>query len=249
LENERRFQNYRLIPQSYIDPKNEGLINFDLLERTICKFYPNIDMEDVVCLDIENKLFRDLLNNKRTHVKFQFAESEIVKMLKLVKTLRPRLKIGIYSLPTRYFYSNSQEKDKTKFDNILKLCDVIFPSLYIFYPNDQIGNTKNLNYIKENLNQAFEYGGRLDKPVLPFMWSMIHPSNVKFSYKLLPKNDMDEYIKLISNYSYAGKKVAGIVWWETNEAIFKRWYKNYYKELPHSGLQDEIFLDYFNISK
>jgi hypothetical protein len=243
------FQNYRLITQHFIDPKNVGIVDLDLLEKNIIRIFPNKSANELICLDLENSLFYDLSKYKKTDSRYKNAEQKFISMIRLVRKLRPNLKIGIYALPQRYYYDQSKETDLTKYDSILQNCDVIMPSLYLFYPDKQVGKNANISYLEKNLRQALSYGSRLNKPVVPFVWSMIHPSNKRYAYQLVSKGEMKNYIQTIRNFTYKNSSVSGIVWWEAEDSIFANWYKGAYKSQPGKGMQDNIILDYFDLKK
>ncbi len=249
LESLGSFKNYRLITQHYIDPKNTGQIDLELLRKKILDFYPSADVKELICLDLENKIYNDLIKYDKSDKRFLKAQDSFISMVKLINGIRPNLKIGIYAIPSRYYYKSSKEFNSKKFDEILKHCDVIMPSLYSMYPEKQVGKNSNTTYLKNNLRQALEYGVRLNKPVIPFVWSMVHPSNKLYSYQILPEKEMKENLEIIKNYTYNGSSVDGIVWWETNEKIFKNWYNLRYNKQPSSRLQDDIILNYLNSIK
>ncbi|APU95297.1 hypothetical protein BV902_02245 [Sphingobacterium sp. B29] len=242
LESLGNFKNYRLITQHFIDPKNTGQIDIDLLGKKIIEFYPNTSTEDLVCLDLENNLYKDLLKYDKTDKRFINAEEGFISMVKLINRIRPNLKVGIYAIPQRYYYKKSKQLDDEKFDEILKYCDVIMPSLYMMYPDRQVGGNSNKSYLEDNIKQALAYGIRLKKPVIPFVWSMIHPSNKTHAYQLISENEMKSYISVIKNYRYKGTSVAGLVWWETNEKIFNNWYKQYYKNCLQVDYRINLYL-------
>jgi len=237
-------RNYRLITQHYIDPDNKGIVDLELLKRSIISSYPDSNSKGIICLDLENSLFNDLIKYTNNNRKFQVAETAFINMINCVKKVRPNLTVGIYSLPQRFYYGNPVGADRKKFDNLLKRCDVIFPSLYILYPDQQIGKTANSEYLKKNLDLALEYGSRLNKPVIPFIWGMIHVSNKKYAYKLISRDEMKSYISFIRNYKRNGEVASGVVVWETNELIFENWYSKYYGKKPEIKLQDKLLKDY-----
>jgi len=237
-------RNYRLITQHYIDPQNKGIVDLELLKRSIISSYPSGNSKEVICLDLENSLFNDLIKYPSNNRKFKIAEAAFISMINCVKKIRPNLTVGIYSLPQRFYYGNPAGNDRKKFDNILKICDVIFPSLYILYPDQQIGKAANSGYLKKNLDLALEYGRRLNKPVIPFIWGMIHVSNKKYAYKLVSVDEMKSYIALIRNYKKNGESASGVVVWETKESIFENWYSKYYGDKPAIKLQDKLLKDY-----
>lgn len=73
-----------------------------------------------------------------------------------------------------------------------------------------------MEYFKKNLDVAFDYAIRLNKPVIPFVWYLIHPSNKRYRYEMIPRMEMLTYIDYIHNYkSYNNNSISGMVWWDT----------------------------------
>jgi hypothetical protein len=73
---------------------------------------------------------------------------------------------------------------------------------------------KNKAYLEKNLKTAFEYGNRLNKPVIPFVWYMVPSADKKQKREILKKQEMVNYMKLVRHYMWKGNKVKGIFWWE-----------------------------------
>jgi len=144
------------------------------------------------------------------------AEREFAIMINLIKELRPNVKVGIYGIPFRTYYSSQHRWNANdKLDYILSLTDIIFPSLYILFPDKERGVELNDSYFKQNLDTAFDYAERLRKPVIPFVWYIVHTNNKKFGGELLGKSEMKRYLEYVRNYRRSSFKVQGIVWWET----------------------------------
>lgn len=246
LKGQTNFNAYRLMLGWYIDPKNKGIVDKELFIKNIVKFYPDLSSNGVLCIDLENKVYRDLADYNAGTLRYQKASSPFVWMLKTVKKMRPNVKVGIYGLPFRAYYPNA--KNTNKLDVILSCADYIFPSLYTMYPDNQIGKSRNEKYLKENLSIALEYGIRLKKPVIPFVWSVVHPSNTLSGGQLLSSNEVVQNLKLIENFSYKNTKVKGVVWWDPDANYFSKMVKTQMKS-PNSDpkyLQSKILQDYLH---
>ncbi|MCA9187968.1 MAG: hypothetical protein KDA99_20210 [Planctomycetales bacterium] len=110
----------------------------------------------------------------------------IRKFTSIIQTMRdvnPDLKIGIYSmLPIRdYWTPVSNDNDSARFqawesanarlDALAEQVDVVFPSVYTFYPEAWPGEVDRwVEYATENLIQARRY----NKPIIPFIWPHYH---------------------------------------------------------------------------
>lgn len=240
----KNFKRHILFLGLHIDPNNKGIVDKQAFLRNINKFYPNKNDSTLLVLDLENKLFKDLYTYDEGTVEFENAASEFSWMLKTVKKLRPNVKVGLYGLPFRAYYPHS--KNTTKLDKVLIHSDYLFPSLYSMYPDKQIGQKRNLKYLNDNLTIALQFGERLNKPVVPFVWNLVHPSNKLYRGELISKNEMIQNINFIKNFSYNNNKVLGIVWWDPDNNSFNRMLQksqNKIKNKPKE-LQSELFLEY-----
>lgn len=246
LKGQINFNAYRLMLGWYIDPENKGIVDKELFVKNIVKFYPDLSSNGVLCIDLENKVFKDLADYNAGTLQYQKASSAFVWMLKTVKKMRPNVKVGIYGLPFRAYYPNA--KNTNKLDVILSCADYIFPSLYTMYPDSQIGKLRNEKYLKENLSIALEYGIRLKKPVIPFVWSVVHPSNILSGGQLLSSNEVVQNLKLIENFSYKNTKVKGVVWWDPDANYFSKVVKTQMKSTNNDPkyLQSKILQDYLH---
>ncbi|MDV7187796.1 hypothetical protein R3X25_10930 [Lutibacter sp. TH_r2] len=238
LETNKNFKSYNILIQHFIDPKNEGIINLEKVERYLIKTFPNKNEGGVLCINLENQIFKNLRDNN-CGKKYRKAVSDFKKLIKLIKNIRPNFQVGIYGLPFRTYYkSQFKWNENRKLDPILKLTDIIFPSLYIFYPDIDGNWTNTNNYLERNLNTAFSYAQRLDKVVIPFMWYMVHPSNKKHRNELIDLEAMQHYIEFVKNYQYKGNSVRGIVYWDLPENYFKKGAK-----MPNSKKDTSLRLD------
>ena len=228
-------EDYTILMRAHIDPKNTGDFDENIFVNSIHKFFPNEKDNSLLCLDLENKLFEDLKKEKG-NPEYKHAIERFIKMVSLAKKLRPHLKIGIYGLPFRVFWEHTRVwNEGGKLDPLLQNCDVIFPSLYVLYPAKEIGLKKNLLYLEENLQCALEVGARLKKPVIPFIWNVVHPSNRRHGGELVDVDELLEYVNLIRSYTYKNEKVKGIIWWEPDPTSFKKMVKS-----PSSMSKDEF---------
>ncbi|MEJ5994821.1 hypothetical protein WG904_10375 [Pedobacter sp. Du54] len=199
-----------------IDPKKDGSIFYESVSNYLSKIYPQIEDKGLLCINLENQLFQNLKLLKKDDPRIKHSLVTFVSLIKYVKKLRPNVKIGIYGLPIRTFHVQENDNSDRKLDAILSNCDYIMPSLYIIYPDKQITLKRNYDYLKQNLDQAFSYGARLKKPVLPFVWYLVHPINKKYGYEMLSPTEMKRYITFIKQYKYKNlNTVGGIIWWET----------------------------------
>tara|TARA_A100001015_G_C14912294_1_gene680957 strand:+ start:119 stop:1222 length:1104 start_codon:yes stop_codon:yes gene_type:complete len=184
------------------------------------------------------------------------AKSLLIKTIQFVRKIRPKLIIGLYSYPGRFYY---QWENKTIADGIRKRndelypiwchLDVLFPSVYQFYNSCQMGDKvkkANQNYVYNNVVEAVRIANdipnkcnndannnnhnnikRKPPPVLPYTWNRYHNNN-----QLVCDTDEEMYWK----QSYlAGAN--GIVMWgyEPNgNTTFINWYENNFTNIVNS---------------
>src|SRR5690606_16326726 len=147
-------------------------------------------------------------------------------IINVIKKTRPNVKVGVYGLPFKFYYpSQRQYNANNKLDVLLEQVDYISPSLYFDYPDMQRGASANRSFLKSNLDYVLSTGIRLNKPVVPFVWHMIHPSNKKFGGDLIDRDELHNHLNFIRNYTVSGRKVAGLLWWEPSYGSFSTYIK------------------------
>lgn len=236
LKENKNFNKYNIMTQHYIDPKNEGVIDLTSVKKYLIKRFPNFTDKGVLCVNIENKIYKDLLLNNSGNI-YRESIKEFRTLIRYIKEIRPNLEVGIYGIPYRFFY-DAQKKwnSKNKFNKIIREVDIIFPSLYILYPKKQTSLKSNLNYLRKNLDEALNYGVRFNKKVIPFFGYTVHYGNNKYRSELLSFEEVKLYLDFIENYSYKNEKVSGVVWWDIATSRFLKSVK-----IPHN-FDKEVYI-------
>lgn len=235
------FKKYNLMLEYQIDPNKTGSIDKDIFLKNLKNFFPNTSSEGVLCIDLENKVFDDLIKFDESTIEFKRAKETFIWMIKRSKIMFPNVRVGIYGLPLRDYYFKTI-KDYRKFDSILVLTDIIFPSLYTMYPDSQFGRVRNEKYLKDNLVIALELGIRLNKPVIPFVWNVVHPSNKKYGGKLIDANEMIKNVVFIKEFRFKDNVVEGVVWWDPDYKSFNKLVKSSYNlDNNHKEVQTSLF--------
>jgi len=211
-----------LLTQSMIDPDKDQQPDLDAVKKHTAELYPDANATGLFVVDWEGQAFNDLRKYDKGDSRFKAAEDAYVRLVSAIKEYRPGLKVGVYGLPFRSF-SDAQRAGNadTKLDGLLSKCDVLTPSLYIMYTNEEVGEQRNMDYLKQNMDQFLSYGARLKKQVIPFFWYKVHPSNKKYGMNVMPKGNVQKYLSLLSTYSNQAGKINGIIWWEGGEKIGK----------------------------
>ncbi|MBF4465675.1 hypothetical protein [Flavobacterium sp. LC2016-12] len=243
---QNNFKQYNLMLQIHIDPKNTGKVDQEVFIRSVKGFFPDSTSSGILCIDLENQAYKNLYNYDINTPEFKEASALFIWMLKKVKEIRPNVKVGFYGIPFREYYTN--KKNTSKLDVILSGVDYIFPSLYTMYPDKQIGKSRNEKYLKDNLQVALEFGIRLNKPVVPFVWNIIHPSNKLYGGQLVDKNEMIQNIEFIKKFKYKNTSASGVVWWDPDSKSFSKMNKTKLdiQEQEPKYIQSKLFQNYLD---
>ncbi|WP_298741186.1 hypothetical protein [uncultured Chitinophaga sp.] len=210
-----------LLTYKGIDPDKDQQVDEDAIRKAAAEFYPGKDDGGLFIIDWEAQPFKDLREYDANDPRFKAAEAKYLQVVNTLKAFRPQLKVGIYGIPFRVLQAGQLKQSSTKLDRLLSRCDVITPSLYIMRTDEEVGQQRNLNYLKQNVDLALSFGSRLKKPVAPFVWYKVHPGNKRFGMNTISRDKMQEYLRFLNTYTYQGTRLNGIVWWEGGERIDK----------------------------
>ncbi|WP_161888012.1 T9SS type A sorting domain-containing protein [Pontibacter russatus] len=198
-------------------PDDKSRVNLESVRDFMIKNYPSTTSTGHLFMNWETGPYVTMRTYPATDSRFKAAENEIIKLIDEVKRVRPNVKIGMYQMPFRFWYSNQNElyNGEGKFDNIFPRVDYIAPSYYILMPEEEVGEARVLQYLKENLEVALAYGKKFNKPVIPFVWHKVHP-NVSEEYggEIMQKEAFAKYINFIATYSFNNYKSAGVWWYD-----------------------------------
>jgi len=251
------FKEIKILLGYMIDPKRQEVADYKRVKKSLETLFPNANQEGVLCIDWENKLYQNIRGNNITRIKsvsnkeYLKGEKEFINLIKFIKKLRPNVKVGIFEMPFRV-YSNSEiiKNTNQKLDPILKHVDIIFPCIYIPFPAKVKSIQSNYDFLKINLDLAFNYGDRLKKPVIPFVWYLYYSPDNTYRKELIPKDELWEYIKYIESYkSSSNKRVSGIVWWDTPTSYSKTLIRNTFIDDYNKKDQtiNDVFSYYFDL--
>ncbi|WP_268225532.1 hypothetical protein [Sinomicrobium oceani] len=208
------FKNYVIMSHSFIDPDGDNKINPERVEMFLSSRFPDKKKHEMCVINWEKKHLWSLKNYKPGDKKFDAAEAEFIKLLKLIKLKRPNLKVGIFGIPFRESHRVVKGFNQgNKFDKLLGYSDFITSSLYILYPDNEIGYENNEIFLERNLDIALGIAKKLNKPYIPFFWYRIHPKNPKYGLQIIPQEQMLRYLEKIVSHSHENLKVSGVFWW------------------------------------
>lgn len=219
IEKNIQIKNIELFTRGTVLTNNK--VSYSKLLRHIELRYPDKDVEGIACFDLENSSYHDIKNYDESDARFQSSIDEFIGLLRFFKKHRPNVKIGFYGIPYKMTSEKHVKYNTDKLDRLLAESDVIFPSLYLSYSFNERRSSSYSSYIETNLKSALEYGRKLGKPVVPFTWYMIHPSNRLHGGELVSKAEYDNYLRDILGFVHQGNKVAGVVYWDSSYSYFK----------------------------
>lgn len=244
LSNKYDLGSIKIIGASMIDPGQKGIIDYPTLERYLGIIIPDKNDSSILCIDIENKIYHNL-KEARSSVS---SVKEFIKIIDFIKEKRPFIKLGFYGLPfTVYYDAQLKINRKEILNEVLSKVDVIFPSLYVQYPKEEKGIKSNFSYFKVNLDNALFFSKKYDKKIMPFFWFLVHPSNKRYGYAILPKAEVNEYLKYIVDYLKEHDSFSGIVIWNSNTPF--RLKEEKYDLVPDEELNysvDKLFKNYID---
>jgi len=246
----KNIKSAKLMTSSGFNPNGKGIDSFNIV-RYMKLFYPDSASSGTCVIDWEDSIFYNLRLNESS-VPFNMAVGSFLKVLKIMKQVRPNVSVGIFDLPFEVFYSTADVYNmNNKFDKLFKYCDFIAPEIFIDFPDKEIGHKRNIIFIKHNLDIALQYGYRLKKPVIPFIWEIIHPSNKKYGGMLIPEYEYENYADFMIHYKYNGTYIKGFFLWTSSVPEYA-----YYKILSDNNLtpskslaihvRDSVLKHYYN---
>lgn len=250
---ENNLNTYKIFYQQFFLTDNK--LDIKKLDALLKKSYPNKNSGGMLVLDWEGKGM-DVLTKQNNTKEFNFYVAQFKSALKYVKDLRPNVQVGFYALPFRQYWNinKSYYSKNEKLMSILSMQDFIAPSLYIFYPTERY-KSSNKEYVDKNVSFALQIGEKLGKPVYPFIWQRVHPSNRQDGNKLVPIGFFSQTIKDILDTKYQGKGVKGLLWWHSENYSFQTKEKSAalkkeYRSVSNANdYQKKMFQSYYNSIK
>lgn len=154
--------------------------------------------------------------------------ARLVKLLALVRTVRPDLKYAVYGLPPIRSYwgavappqsdkRKAWSSDNAKVSPLVPRLDAFTPSLYTFY-DDRAGWGK---YATENLKAARAFSPTV--PLYPFIWPEYHDSNQTLGGTEIPADYWRAQLDLVRQYADGA-----IIWggWNLRAKQRRQWDDN-----------------------
>jgi hypothetical protein len=252
--NNNHIKQVALFDARYLDPTNSMSLNTITLTKAIKAAFPDPSSSGTAALDWEGDMLSNLRKDSSSD-EFKKSMTEFSEAIHLAKSLRPNVKWGFYYLPfTTYWKRNDQWKaSNIQIEGLLKQCDILFPSLYIFYKEGSNGPGDNESYASENIYPILKLAKDLNKPVLPFIWHRYHDSNRDIGLQLIPLNDFRSFVNKLLSANYQGKRVSGLVWWGADPYFYRVKSKALMAEMQASNStdfnthMDSLLVNYSNV--
>lgn len=241
-------ESYKYLGGYAIDPKKRGTIDFELAVSSVEKMFPSKTDTGLLSVNLEGVLYNRLKNNPLGSGEAEHSIEQYRLLVSKIKDARPNIRVGIYGFPFTFYYDSQRKVNAdNKLDRILELCDYISPSLYTPYPVKETGKERHSEFLMENLKYSLETGSRLNKPVIPFVWHIVHPSNKKYGGEVLSTEEMTANIELIANFTHQGNRAASVIWWESSDAGLQSYFERT-KQFESQGLpnpdKNDLIRDY-----
>jgi len=221
---EAGFKKVIVVAEQYIEGRKEGEVDTVKLKLFIEKILPAKE-EAIIVLDWEGPIM-DVLEkgNLKQSQHYTKAANAYNLAYRIVKETRPSSIVGFYRFPIRnYHHRDEAWRSKNRsLEPLLGGFDALFPSVYDFYDTESKAESRDLDYVMDNVKEALQIGERLGKPVYPFVWHRYHPSNKRKSQMLIPIEEFENHVAAVALTELSGKRVEGIVWWGSDYVKFSR---------------------------
>lgn len=239
---DNKIEEVKLIGRKYIDPESDLVFNESRFLQHLQESFPEANVTGVVMLAWEGKHYKNLAQEKDT-VALKRSSEALIAVIKSARSIRPNLKYGYYAIPGRRFWNrDAQWKEQTShLEKLTTASDVLFPSLYLLYSDQQVSKNDNKEYAEDNVIRALALGSKYEIPVYPVFWHRYATGNKELGLKLIPVDEAREHLGNILATGYSGQTPAGLVWWGADRYFFniKR------PEILNEIAEGEEFEDYF----
>lgn len=212
LLDQNGFNKIDILTVGNIDPSRRNSVDEDRVKEFLMKNFNTFDTYYLV-IDWEEEGYQDLRHQEQTSDRFIAAETEYLKLIDIVKEYNAKIHVGIYGIPFRLPVNKKANINTGKYDFLLSKVDFISPSFYTMHPVREVGVKVNREYFQQNLRQALSYSVRLNKPVYPFIWELVHPDNIEYGGTLISDEELFSNLEFLLSYKFLDRKINGVIWW------------------------------------
>ncbi|TYP94606.1 hyaluronidase [Sphingobacterium allocomposti] len=189
-----------------------------LLEKSIEKRIPDKMASGLALLDWEGEKAQILYGLRNvSRQRYQEVLNEFITCIRDAKKMRPNIKWSFYGLPVRVLNNHTYAQwsgKMLKLKSLFSEMDYICPNLYMFIRNDK---SKYKEDIRQHLLLSLKLGAELNKDVLPLIWHRYQTNS-----ELIKLDDFGAHLNIINSVSFQGRKITGIIWWNSEEFNFIR---------------------------
>lgn len=204
-----------------IDRNGDGIPNLDSVRSFVIKNFSNRNDSSICIIDWEGVALNQLKEYSKNRDKYPYQIGRYISVVEAIREVRPKLKIGIYNIPFRFWKPTSAFNYKYLYPLLMK-CDLICPSPYSVYADTEVSSNRNKEYFEANIQVALKIAKSLGKEVLPFVGIRYYSSPSIFYRKLVPLDEFKKDIEYILNTSVDGKFVTGLILWNNDRGLYDR---------------------------
>lgn len=206
-----------------VQENNPWLFDEVILRSNIERLVPDSQSEEMIVLNWEGKAYKAIQAGPG-HPDYERASEQFIAAYKLVKHLRPRTKVGYYGFPIRDYWNRDDawRARNRSLDPFMANFEVLFPSIYDFYDSSTKRGSGDLDYVRENVEEALRTGSRIGKLVMPFVWHRYHTSNKTKRLQLIPLPEFAAHVGAAAGARFEDKSIDGLVWWSSEYSSFAK---------------------------
>ncbi|MBL1410339.1 hypothetical protein [Sphingobacterium faecale] len=198
--------------------------NEQKLRKSVEELYPDPLATGFCYIDLEAPYIDELVNEPSDTETFKRSLSYYLQILRSVKKLRPNVKWGYYGIPFTTYW-NLDESDWfveniQKIESLIIESDVLFPSMYFFYSDEESNGFQNDTYVKQNIENLIKISAKYNKMLLPFVMERFHPSNRKLGLQKIPEQQFLRHIRNMLEVTVEQRRIDGIVWWNADKYFY-----------------------------
>ncbi len=197
-------------------------LDYKKFESNINRIFPNADDTGYGFLDYEHPYLDPLVGSTPGKEDFEEAISLYVDAIKFAKKMRPNVKWGHYGLPISRWNDREFLLNNNKYEKIYAAVDIIFPSVYVPYDDQEVAFSENFKYLYDNLEQSLIFGKKYNKPVYAFVMHRFYSDNKRLLFTEMNDDFWKRYLQTVLSVNVNGRYLNGIVWWGADTYFFDR---------------------------
>lgn len=201
--------------------KTDFEIDYNKLKAHITRIFPDPNATGTAFVNLEEPYILPIMADKINEKEFNLSLHLFTDVILYAKKMRPNVKWGHYGIPfTRWSDLDFIQKND-RLDQLFKAVDVLFPSVYIFFDDQDINYQKNYEYLSDNLMKALEIGIKYKKPVIPFVMHRFWSPNDRTNLTEMTDAFWEKYLKSVLSIHKGNRYVNGVVWWGADTFYYK----------------------------